>query len=76
MKSLILGIVLKGLTVFSDERRTAFKRKYKKTLDKRSSAENIIGSEYNDADIDVSEEELINILKAYGNEITHHNNSI
>lgn len=75
MYQLILSVVLEGIKAWNESQRTSFEREYHKILSKKSEAENASGEDYTDAAIDISTEEIVNLLKAYKNELTKINSA-
>jgi len=69
MITLIGGIINEGLKFLNEKNRTRFMVKYHNTLKKLRDAENASGDDYTDIDIDLSEEEIRDILTAFRKEL-------
>lgn len=73
MLELIFPIVLEGLKIFKEERRTRIEDKYFDILEAIRRSENATGSSYSDSSIDINTEKLSNFLKAYALELRDQN---
>lgn len=73
--ALIVPLLLEGLKVFGEERRTRFKDKYHKHLKRISEAEASSDS-YTDVEIDLAKESLKIFLKAFEGELSDHNKEV
>ena len=74
MFELIGGIVLEGLKVFGEERRTRIMDKYSGLITALRQAENAGFKTYTDADIDIIDEKIYDFLTAYKKELVEFNN--
>lgn len=75
MWTLIAGIVLEGLKVFSEERRTRFMDEYHDIITEIESAKTDRSDNYTDARIDVGKKRKKLFLEAYHKELKAHNES-
>jgi hypothetical protein len=69
MWKLIGQIVLEGVQLWSEERRTRFMDEYKDILDRITEAENAKPPIYTDSELDLAEQERMNFLEAYHTEL-------
>ena len=76
MFDLIGKIVLEGLQVFKEERRTRFMDKHQDILKRINKAVNSVGDDYYDSEVDLAEEELETFLKSYLSELKQHNQGL
>ena len=77
--TLVVPLLLEGLKVFGEERRTRFKDKYYKhikTVAHMMALMNTEGSSYTDTDLCNAEKSLKLFLKAYKSELMNHNNEV
>ena len=73
----LLGpIVLEGMKIWSEERRTRFKDKYHDILTRLEEAHNANGSDYFDSVIDFTDAELRIFMEAYYSELQKANVAI
>lgn len=65
----ITGILFEGMKLWNEKRRDRFMKKHHKILEKITNAQNETYPDYNDARLNLAEEELENFLTAYYHEI-------
>lgn len=66
--NVVSSIILKGMEIFSDERKRNFQQKYVDLLTKIKGLENRRAPDYNDAELGLAREELDIFLAAYEKE--------
>ena len=69
METIVASIVLEGLKLWSEERRTRFMDEHHELIQDLRKAENDQTSNYSDAAIDLAEEALQDFYKAYHAEL-------
>jgi len=74
MFELIAGVVLEGLKVFGEERRTRFSDDHHDLIEALRKAENEGIDSYTDIDVDLLEEKIYDFLKVYHKELKEFNN--
>lgn len=74
--SLFAPIILEGLKVFREERRTRIEDEYHDILKALTRAKNKQGFYYSDSEIDRLNLKLKDFLKAYANQLKEHNDEI
>ncbi len=73
MLDLIFPIVLEGLKVFKEERRTRIEDEFHDLIKALRKAENAKGDWYFDGEIDIAQERLNDFLRAYHTQLKEHN---